>query len=90
MLVGELTKTENFHDRLSAFASDHGYRYGEHGPNGERRLAYEEAIRIPLLIRCSKMIQVGTRSIGTVQISSFAYHLVNVRTRSALSHDNFR
>lgn len=33
------------------FTSDHGYFYGEHGLGPERRLAYEEAIRIPLLIR---------------------------------------
>ena len=33
------------------FTSDHGYFYGEHGLNEERRLAYEETIRIPLLIR---------------------------------------
>jgi N-acetylglucosamine-6-sulfatase len=31
--------------------SDHGYFYGEHGLNEERRLAYEETIRIPLIIR---------------------------------------
>ncbi|MFN0100589.1 MAG: sulfatase-like hydrolase/transferase [Bryobacteraceae bacterium] len=33
------------------FTSDHGYFYGEHCLNQERRLAYEETIRIPLLIR---------------------------------------
>jgi N-acetylglucosamine-6-sulfatase len=33
------------------FLSDHGYFYGEHGLSVERRLAYEEAIRIPLLVR---------------------------------------
>ena len=33
------------------FTSDHGYFYGEHGLNEERRLAYEETIRIPLVIR---------------------------------------
>jgi N-acetylglucosamine-6-sulfatase len=33
------------------FTSDHGYFYGEHGLNEERRLAYEETIRIPLIVR---------------------------------------
>ena len=28
------------------FTSDHGYFYGEHGLNEERRLAYEETARI--------------------------------------------
>ena len=31
--------------------SDHGYFYGEHELNDERRLAYEESVRIPLVIR---------------------------------------
>ena len=31
--------------------SDHGYFYGEHGLKEERRLAYAESARIPLLVR---------------------------------------
>ena len=44
------------------FTSDHGYWYGEHGLDEERRLAYEEAIRIPLLIRYPKKITGGSRA----------------------------
>jgi len=33
------------------FTSDHGFFYGEHCLGPERRLAYEETIRIPLLVR---------------------------------------
>ena len=33
------------------FTGDHGYFYGEHGLSVERRLAYEESIRIPLAVR---------------------------------------
>ena len=36
---------------LVVFTSDHGYFYGEHGLSVERRLAYEESIRIPLAVR---------------------------------------
>jgi len=50
---GELDNT------IIVFASDHGYWYGEHGLNDERRLAYEEGIRIPLLIRYPKKIPAG-------------------------------
>ncbi len=42
------------------FTSDHGYFYGEHGLSVERRLAYEEAIRIPLLIRYPRVIRAKT------------------------------
>ncbi len=44
---------------IIVFTSDHGYWYGEHGLDEERRLAYEEAIRIPLLIRYPPKIKVG-------------------------------
>ena len=42
-------------------ASDHGYWYGEHGLGAERRLAYEEGSRIPLMIRYPHKITAGIR-----------------------------
>jgi N-acetylglucosamine-6-sulfatase len=42
------------------FTSDHGYFYGEHGLNEERRLAYEETIRIPLLLRYPPLARPNT------------------------------
>ncbi len=46
---------------IVVFTSDHGYWYGEHGLSAERRLAYEEALRIPLLIRYPARISPGFR-----------------------------
>jgi len=51
--MGQIDKT------LIVFTSDHGYFYGEHCLSVERRLAYEEAIRIPLLIRYPPLIKPG-------------------------------
>ncbi len=42
------------------FTSDEGYWYGEHGLSVERRLAYEESARIPLVIQYPKMVKPGT------------------------------
>lgn len=53
---GELDKT------VILFAGDEGYFYGEHGLNEERRLAYEESLRIPLLIRYPPLIEKGMTS----------------------------
>ncbi|AMY07189.1 Choline-sulfatase [Luteitalea pratensis] len=47
-------------DTVVVFTSDHGYFYGEHGLNEERRLAYEETIRIPLIIRYPRLAAAGT------------------------------
>jgi N-acetylglucosamine-6-sulfatase len=39
---------------------DNGYFYGEHGLSEERRLAYEESIRLPLLIRYPPKVRAGS------------------------------
>lgn len=44
---------------LMIFTSDEGYFYGEHGLSVERRLAYEESVRIPLFMRWPQAIKPG-------------------------------
>lgn len=62
--VGEMLKalgeTGQLDNTVIVFASDNGYFYGEHGLSVERRLAYEESIRIPLLVRYPKIIKART------------------------------
>ena len=62
--VGEILKalkeTGQLDNTVFVFTSDNGYFYGEHGLSVERRLAYEESIRLPLLIRYPQMIKAGT------------------------------
>jgi N-acetylglucosamine-6-sulfatase len=53
--LGELDNT------IVVVTSDHGFWYGEHGLSNERRLAYEEALRIPLMIRYPQGITAGIR-----------------------------
>lgn len=61
--VGEIFRaledTAVLDDTVLVFASDHGYFYGEHGLSVERRLAYEEAARIPLLVRYPRRVEAG-------------------------------
>jgi N-acetylglucosamine-6-sulfatase len=52
---GELDRT------IVIFTSDHGYFYGEHYLGHERRLAYEETIRIPMLMRYPRMFRAGSK-----------------------------
>ncbi len=58
-LFAALEKAGRLDDAIIILTSDHGYWYGEHGLSVERRLAYEEAIRIPLLIRFPSKIAAG-------------------------------
>lgn len=51
-----LDQSKELGHTLVVVTSDHGYFYGEHGLSVERRLAYEEAIRVPLLMRLPGVI----------------------------------
>jgi arylsulfatase A-like enzyme len=59
-LLASLESSGQLDNTVFVFTSDHGYWYGEHGLSVERRLAYEEAIRIPLLIRYPQLVNAGT------------------------------
>jgi N-acetylglucosamine-6-sulfatase len=63
---------------IVVFASDHGYWYGEHCLDYERRLAYEEAIRIPLLIRFPPLISAGLEPDQTVLSIDMAPTLIDM------------
>jgi N-acetylglucosamine-6-sulfatase len=60
-ILAALEKTGQLANTAVVFTSDHGYFYGEHCLNPERRLAYEETIRIPLLVRYPRVFKPGTR-----------------------------
>ena len=59
-IMQALKETNQLHNTVIVFTSDNGYFYGEHGLSVERRLAYEESIRMPLLIRYPTTIKAGT------------------------------
>ena len=74
--VGEIIKAlEESGERdntLIVVAGDHGYFYGEHGLSIERRLAYEESIRIPLIMRYPPLIAAASEPAPLVQTIDLA------------------
>ena len=50
-IVDALAEAGTLDRTVIVVTSDHGYFYGEHELNDERRLAYEESVRIPLIVR---------------------------------------
>jgi arylsulfatase A-like enzyme len=46
-------------DTIFVYTSDHGHMLGEHGL-GAKHLAYEESIRIPMIVRYPRMIEAGS------------------------------
>ncbi|MDX1983523.1 MAG: sulfatase [Bryobacteraceae bacterium] len=65
-MMAALERAGSLDDTVVIFTSDHGYFYGEHCLGPERRLAYEETIRIPMLVRYPRRIRPG------VKIDAFA------------------
>ncbi len=60
-IMDTLERQGQLDDTVVVVAGDHGYFYGEHGLNAERRFAYEESARIPLLMRYPRLIKAGTK-----------------------------
>jgi arylsulfatase A-like enzyme len=64
-----LAVLDNLHlatNTVVVFASDNGYFLGEHGGLGDKRSAYDESMRIPLLMRYPALIKAGTQIEGMV------------------------
>ncbi len=71
-LVRTLDELDKLDDTVVIFTSDHGYFYREHGLNEERRLAYEETARIPLIVRYPKGVGAGLMPTQMVQTIDLA------------------
>jgi len=56
-ILQALQATGQSKNTIIVFAGDNGYFYGEHGLSEERRLAYEESARIPLVVWFPKQIR---------------------------------
>jgi N-acetylglucosamine-6-sulfatase len=71
-LLDALAESGELDNTLFVVAGDHGYFYGEHGLSVERRLAYEEAARIPLMMRYPAKIEEGATPDELVQTIDLA------------------
>lgn len=58
-LLNSLDELGLTNDTVVVFSSDNGYYHGEHGL-GDKRSAYEESLRIPMLVRYPKRFSNGT------------------------------
>jgi arylsulfatase A-like enzyme len=59
-IFAALEKTKQLDNTIFIFSSDNGYFWAEHGL-GDKRWAYEESIRDPLLVRYPKLVKAGTK-----------------------------
>ena len=87
--VGQILKTladaNQLDNTLIVVTGDHGYFYGEHGLSVERRLAYEESIRIPIVMRYPPLIKAGAKPESLAQTIDFAPTFVELAGGTPLS-----
>ena len=77
-IVATLDSLGALDNTLLVFTSDHGYFYGEHGLDEERRLAYEETARIPLIVRYPRMARAGSTPAQLTQTIDFASTILEI------------
>lgn len=58
-IIQELERQDILDDTAILFTSDNGFFYGEHDLSVERRMPYEEGVRVPLLFRYPKLAKKG-------------------------------
>ncbi len=59
-IIASLEKLGSLDRTVVMIVGDNGFFYGEHGLSEERRLAYEESIRLPLLLRYPPRVKAGS------------------------------
>lgn len=81
MLFDVLEQNGELDNTLIIFASDNGFLFGEHGLFMNKRVPYEESLRIPLLMRYPKLIRPGSKSeqmVLNIDIAPTLYELADV------------
>ncbi|MCZ6674776.1 MAG: sulfatase [Verrucomicrobia bacterium] len=82
-----LEETGQLDTTVILLLSDHGYWNGEHGLSVERRLAYEEGIRIPFLARFPPVINPGIlidEFALSIDLAPTLLDLANVETKHTM------
>ena len=82
--VAELEKQGTLNQTVVMVIGDNGYFYGEHGLSEERRLAYEESIRLPLLVRYPPRVQAGSEPTGLALTTDLAPTIIELAGAPAL------
>jgi len=84
-LLAELDALGVSDDTLVIYTSDNGYLWGEHGLTDKRR-AYEESIRVPMLVRYPGVAEAGARVEELVLNIDLAPTLLAVAGAAAPEH----
>ena len=87
-ILKALEETNQLDNTFIVFTSDNGYFWNEHGL-GDKRAAYEEAIRVPMVARYPKLIKPGTvieQMVLDIDFAPTFCALANAETKPAALH----
>jgi phosphoglycerol transferase MdoB-like AlkP superfamily enzyme len=85
-LDGELAKLSPREETIFCVVGDHGEAFGEHGLFGHERIAFEEVLRVPWVMRAEFLIKPATRitkSVSSVDLTPTILGLLGFDMRSA-------
>lgn len=88
-IFAALEETRQLDNTIIVFTSDNGSLWGEHALT-DRRVPYDEAIRIPLLIRYPRLVRAGMRLRNFALTTDLAPTLVEISRSSPLSESKGR
>ena len=83
-IFAELEKQGTLNQTVVMVIGDNGYFYGEHGLSEERRLAYEESVRLPLLVRYPPQVKAGAEPTGMALTTDLAPTILELASAPAL------
>lgn len=83
-IFAELEKQGTLNQTVVMVIGDNGYFYGEHGLSEERRLAYEESVRLPLLVRYPPQVKAGAEPAGMALTTDLAPTILELAGAPAL------
>jgi len=85
-LDSELSALDLADNTLLCIVGDHGEAFGEHGLHGHEMNAFDEALRVPWVMRAPSLIQPGTRvqaSVSSIDVAPTLLELLGVETHWA-------
>jgi len=76
-LLAALEETGRARDTIVVFTSDHGDMLGSHGLD-EKNVAFEESVRVPLIVRYPRRIRPGTTTDTLISLADLAPTLLSL------------
>ena len=90
-IMAQLKKMGIYDETLVVYMGDNGFMFGEHGLI-DKRVAYEESIRVPMMMQCPELYQggkVAEQVIGNIDVGPTILHAAGLETAGHMDGESF-